>query len=165
MKHHSQTAIIMFGLPASGKSTFIQSEFANVKHTIISADEIKKEFPGYTDANHAEFYKQAVEKAEQLVYEAADRKEDIIFDTGSINTNYSKRIISNLKTRGIEVGLVIVSTPVDVCIERDKNRPQSVGEAVIRAKNEKAPQCLWDLISMVDHTFLAKSVQSLKVGH
>jgi predicted kinase len=162
MNSHPQTAIIMFGLPASGKSTFIKSEFVNAKHTIISADEIKKQFPGYTDENHTEFYKQAVEKAEQLVYEAADRKEDIIFDTGSINTNYSKRIITNLKTRGIAVCLVVVSTSLDICIERDKGRPQSVGEAVIRAKNEKAPQCLWDLIHMVDHiTISTKSFEDL----
>jgi predicted kinase len=60
------------------------------------------------------------------------------------------------------IGRMIFATPLEVCIERDKNRPQSVGEQVIREKNAKAPQCLWDLIHMVDHiTISTKSFEDL----
>lgn len=153
--------IITFGLPASGKSTFINSIVTNKDTLIISADQIKKEFSGYTDENHAEFFKKAVVEAELRVYNYSKSKKNFIFDTGSINTNYSKRIINHLKENNYEITLIVFNTPVDICIERDKNRPQSVGEQVIREKAARAPQCLWDLIHMVNNVVSYSLVEGI----
>lgn len=145
----SKTATITFGLPASGKSTWIKKN-CHVDMFVISADEIKKEFPGYTDTNHAEFYKSAVLIAEQRVYSCVESEKAFTFDAGSINSEYSERILRMLKSRGYHITFVVMNTPIDVCIERDKIREQSVGEEVIRAKQAKRSESLGRLISLLD---------------
>jgi predicted kinase len=144
-----KTATITFGLPGSGKSTWI-SENTCRDDILISADEIKKQFPGYSDEKHADFYQLAVDSAEMMVYNSANQDEDIIFDSGSINSNYSARILKRLKHLGYQISFIVFNTPVDVCIERDRNRPQSVGEEVIRAKEEKRAESLGRLVSLLD---------------
>lgn len=144
-----KTATITFGLPGSGKSTWI-SQNACSDDNVVSADVIKTQFTAYSHEKHGEFYKLAVDIAEQNVYTLASVGESIIFDTGSINSNYSARIINHLKKLGYKIALVVFNVPVEVCIERDKNRPQSVGEAVIRAKEEKRVEALGRLVSLLD---------------
>jgi predicted kinase len=141
-------ALITFGLPGSGKSTWISNN-VHSHELVVSADEIKREFDGYSDENHSEFYKLAVDIAEQRVYNLVALKQLIVFDTGSINSNYSVRILKHLKKLGYAINLVIFNTPIEVCIERDRDRPQSVGESVIRAKAEKAPSALYNLIQLL----------------
>ncbi len=141
-------ATITFGLPGSGKSTWIEKNKWNYE-IVVSADEIKRELPGYSDAKHGDFYKLAVDIAEQRVYNLAAQKKSIVFDTGSINSNYSVRILKHLKKLGYGITLVIFNTPIEVCIERDRDRPQSVGESVIRAKAEKASVALYNLIQVL----------------
>lgn len=152
-------AIITFGLPGSGKSTYLSNSFIfNDFFNCISADEIKKELEGYTDENYTAFYKQAVRIAEERVYAQIYTSTPFVFDTGSINSNYSKRILSKLKEAGYIINLLVFNTPVEVCIERDKNRPQSVGEEVIRAKYEKAPASLFNIVQLLDNNDVMRIV-------
>lgn len=141
-------AVITFGLPGSGKSTWAQKHYPS--SVIVSADEIKKTLPGYTDEKHADFYKEAVKIAkEEILGRANDGHLLIVFDTGSINSNYSRDLIKELYYDRYSIELVIFTTPLAECINRDRNRPQSVGEDVIIEKEKKAPEALWAILPFI----------------
>lgn len=148
--------VCTFGLPASGKSTYLQEHYP--EECIISADEIKKSYPGYTDEKHGEFYKQAVQDAKEQVFAALrDGHRLIVFDTGSINNKYSLEIFEMVVRTSnpfYEIELIVFTAGADICIARDKDRPQSVGADVINEKAKNGPQALARLLPFVTKVHL-----------
>lgn len=148
--------VCTFGLPGSGKSTWLQEHYP--EECIISADKIKESYPGYTHENHGEFYKRAVQDAKEQVFAALrDGHKLIVFDTGSINNKYSLEIFGMVVGTSdpfYEIELIVFTAGADICIERDKNRPQSVGADVINEKAKNGPQALARLLPFVTKVHL-----------
>jgi predicted kinase len=143
--------VCTFGLPAAGKSTWLREHYD--EEYIISADKIKESYPGYTHEKHGEFYKRAVQEAKERVFAAIkDQRKLIVFDTGSINNKYSLEIFERVYSTvypHYELELIVFTAGEDICIERDKDRPQSVGAEVIKEKAKSGPLALSRLLPFV----------------
>ncbi|MDA3856278.1 MAG: AAA family ATPase [Candidatus Woesearchaeota archaeon] len=126
----NQQILFLRGLPASGKSTFAVihcTKFINFKR--INKDSIR-EFMGNPPFN---------QKFEKLVLDIQHKAGNYLLDAGfSIivdDTNFSQRHynwwekIAN--ERDIDFVLKEFNTPVEECVQRDKNRKKPVGEDVI----------------------------------
>lgn len=63
-------------------------------------------------------------------------------DSGGVNNSYSLRIINMLKTKGYYVKIIHIDTPLDICLERNRNRERFVPEQAIIEKSYKIDSCV-----------------------
>ena len=144
-------AIILLGLPNSGKTTWIKENINPTIYTIISADDKKESHPKY-DPNNVPIWlhEWSVDEAEIDVYKLADLHQNLVLDSGSINNRYTIRIINKLKSCGYNIKLVYVKTPYTVCLERNKLRDRKVPETAITDKALKETSQFHKLKALVD---------------
>jgi len=146
-------AIILMGLPLSGKTTWIKEElnYGNYNHFIfISADNFKEEHPDYDPNNSEVLHEWSVSEAEDSVYLAVNDNQPIILDSGSINNRYTFRIINYLKKHDYYIELVHIKTPYTICLERNKKRERKIPEKAITDKALKEVSQFYKLEQMVD---------------
>lgn len=141
--------IMMFGLPASGKSTYIESNYDN-SWMVISADKIKEVHPDYQESNPEALHEYSVKKAEEFFNHEILIGTDIVFDGGGINNSYNKRLIAKAKENGYNITLIVMNTPAHVCLQRNKERSRKVPEQAIIEKAIKFDKCLNSLSELVN---------------
>ncbi len=66
-----------------------------------------------------------------------DEGASVIVDDTNINDQHRVRIQNLCSAHGAEYRVMTFDTPVDVCIERDAQRPKPVGADVIHRMNEQ----------------------------
>jgi len=115
-------AIIMLGLPGSGKTTYINNNVDLTKYYYISADAIRLSHPKYDPKHPEAIQDECVRLAEQELYEKVNRKGNLVLDGGGINRKYTLNIIKHLKANGYKVHVVFINTPVDICLDRNNSR-------------------------------------------
>ena len=152
---NQKEAVIMLGLPASGKSTYIKKFWdTHSDFRIVSADDIRLAHPDYNPQKPDVIHQECVSEAEDMVYELAERGLKIIMDGGGINTHYTFRIVTRLKSLGYIVRVVYINTPVSVCLDRNdtrrKNRERFVPSEEIIKKYYKLNDCIDKLNSVCD---------------
>lgn len=147
-------AIFTLGLPGSGKSTYLDTILDYPDYTRISADEIRVNHPDYDPNDPEALHEYCVKRAEQYVYDSADRGENIIMDGGGINNNYTRRIISNLQRQKYFVTVYYFNTPLSICISRNqlrkKNGERFVPTEVIIDKANRLNKSLEILFKLAD---------------
>lgn len=120
----------MVGLPASGKSTVAKEyQDENSPCNIHSSDAIREELSG--DVNRQDI--------NQLVFDTLHKriKEDLasgincIYDATNLSWKRRKHFLSNLSLDCNKIAL-LVATPYEVCLERNKSRDRVVPKDVIR---------------------------------
>lgn len=121
---------VMCGLPASGKS-FVAEELAFIEDdlTIFSSDKYREKLLGNEND----------QTNNQLVFDTLykdlrnhlEQGKSAIFD--ATNTTLKSRLTIMEKLKGIDCKKIIhiMTTPYEICVQRDKNRKRSVGESVI----------------------------------
>jgi predicted kinase len=133
-------AVLFIGLPGSGKTTIVNKVYGD--YNIVSADIIKSTHTDY-DQKHPELLHQwSVKEAENNMIDLSDKGVDICMDSGGVNNSYSLRIMNMLKSKGYNLTLVYVDTPLNVCIERNEKRERNIPEYVIIEKSIKLKDCL-----------------------
>lgn len=144
-------AIILLGLPNSGKTSWIKENINPTIYTIISADDKKENHPDYDPNNvTTELHEWSVKEAENDVYKLVALNQNLVLDSGSINNRYTIRIITMLKSNGYKVKLVHVKTPYTVCLERNRLRDRKVPETAITDKALKEVSQFHKLRQIVD---------------
>jgi len=144
-------AVVLLGLPLSGKSTWIKEQTRLQKYKVISADTIKEEHPDYDPNDTEPLHNWSVLEAElEMVQLAKYKKSDVVFDSSSINNSYTVRIITMLKESGYTIELVHIKTPYFICLERGKSRERKVPEAEIIKKAIKETKQFHRLSKLVD---------------
>lgn len=120
---------MMIGLPASGKSTIAKRYAQECKGVIVSTDELRKELLG--DENSQENNELIFKEVERRIKENIEKGVDVIFD--ATNIGYKKRIdwLNKLKKYNVYRVAVMVATPYEECLERNKKRERVVPEEVI----------------------------------
>lgn len=123
--------IMLIGLPGSGKSTWAK-EYANhqgARYHILSSDAIRKELYGKEEIQGIpkEVFGLLYKKAEEF----CEKGENIIIDATNLSSNKRKAFIKRFKHFNPFLQAVVFHTPVETCIERDKERSRHVGEGII----------------------------------
>lgn len=137
-KSKSKKLLILRGLPASGKSTYAKSwvEHGHLSRTMVERDQIRKNGSLFKDGvyNHKRGDEGIViREQKRLIEEAfAEGKSVVVSDT-----NLSYKTISRLMNIAEANDATVrfkdfLDVPLDVLIERDSKRENSVGESVIR---------------------------------
>lgn len=125
---------VMVGLPGSGKSSYIKKTKSKDGLYIISADDVREDFPEIED--NSKIFDLVYEKLEILIksiYENALPNACIYLDNTNLVCKKRKKIFEVAKKlekscRGLNINVtaIIMSTPFETCLERNKNRKGKV---------------------------------------
>lgn len=119
--------IMLVGLPGSGKTSWAKNRVND--HTVhISSDEIREEL--YGDAGCQKDPDAVFALMRLRTTEALARGMDVIYDATNITRKNRKSILDVIPAH-VTKECIIVWAPINMCIQRDKLRDRTVGEAVI----------------------------------
>lgn len=128
----SQKIIFLKGLPASGKSTWaIQYCKENPEFKRLNKDDLREQAgnPPWSKS----FENEILSTQRNLGLSYLNDGFSIIIDDTNFSEKHWEYWSKVASERSIEIDIKVFDTPVDVCVERDKSRQKSVGEAVIRS--------------------------------
>lgn len=147
--------IITRGLPASGKSTFLKEK--KLEPWVISTDNLRLLFnsPTYLLNGKLDIKQDTTDEVFSLIYKMVERKmqnrEFIILDATNIELDKYQTIKRLSEKYRYKVSILdFTDVPLDVCIERNKNRTFEVPKHTImkmysqlqEEKNQKIPSWL-----------------------
>jgi predicted kinase len=124
------TLTLLVGLPASGKSTYARERLANDSTIILSSDELRKELLG--DENCQENNEFVFKTLYKRAKENLQNGKNVVIDATNINLKARRSALSQFEKMPIRREAIVFATPFELCIERDKERSRTVGEAVIK---------------------------------
>lgn len=139
---------IMCGPPASGKSTFIREFFKDKDSwVVVSRDKIRF---ALIDANPTNDYfgneNDVFKQYVQCIKEDFAEYDNVIADATHLNERSRNKLLNSIGSdflANININCIVMMTPVEICIERNKNREglANVPEGAIRrmAETFKAP--------------------------
>ena len=129
--------VILRGLPASGKSTFVKKN--HLHDYVLSMDILRKMFCAPISIDNGECFhisqdynKQVAEMFMTLLKARLSNGSFTVVDNTNLSSRGFNEIVDLAKSHGFEILVVDFNTPMNECIERDKIRSFAVGENVIR---------------------------------
>jgi predicted kinase len=127
-----KTLYFLRGLPASGKTTWAKEKLAalnvggKTKAVRTNKDEIRKQLGGIIESK-------VILRETALVTEALKAGLEVIIDNTHFNPDHEVRYRLLAEKYGYRFELMsFLHVSLEECIRRDRNRSNSVGEAVIR---------------------------------
>lgn len=147
----------LVGLPASGKSFLANKLVEEENATIISSDEYRKREYGSEEIQGDN--KKLFELIHKDTIELLKNGKSVVFDSTGLSYKNRKAFLDKLAEINVGKICILLATPYEVCIERNKNRTRNVPESVIKRMRENFNVPLysegWDKIEIVyDDTFL-----------
>jgi len=139
MLNPNQELLILRGLQGSGKTTFAHQWVAEDPdwRFRVNRDDLRKQ--GYNMlwglSNHMEGTISLMEEACAKAALAAGLS--VVIDATNLKARTVKEWYAVAEKAGVPVRVHDIDTPLDICIERDKNREKKVGEDVIRRYNDR----------------------------
>ena len=120
------------GLPASGKRTYAEN-MVNVKR--VSKDDLRAMIDNGKYTKENEMF--ILDVRNYLVGRALELGFDVVVDDTNLNPEHEKALRDLAEVYYSHVEVFEMDTSLEECIKRDANRPNSVGEDVIRNLAEK----------------------------
>jgi predicted kinase len=114
-------AIITVGIPASGKSTFAESQAGALN---INLDDCRAQISG--DASNQNVTQQALALRDQLLQQAMEEGQLIIVSDTNLIPEHRSALIQKFKAALYGVTLLVFDTPFEVCVERNRARDRQV---------------------------------------
>lgn len=125
--------IVTVGLPASGKTTYAEKHVADNRNCVnVNRDDLRRMLKSASYGLDQCVEREITVIQRNIVSGFIDQNYDVIVSDTNLNTktfNIWKREAERLNA--VFVVKSFLDVPVEVCIERDRNRQHSVGEAVI----------------------------------
>lgn len=118
---------MLVGLPGAGKTTWAEKH-VDTETYYLSSDKIRKEL--YGDENFQGDPAEVFSLMQRRTVEYLKNGFNVIYDATNVNRKNRRGILHSLP-KGAKKHCVIVWAPIEICIERDKARARTVGEAVI----------------------------------
>lgn len=129
------------GLPASGKSTYAKQKAKEQRHTvIINRDKIREMLKGeYVEFPFGEkTFEEIVTSIEHAALHAAlVNNKNVISDNTNFRLSAQDLVEYKLFYPHLKITINEFDTPLEECIERDKNRDRSVGAEIITKMHNK----------------------------
>lgn len=127
--------ILLKGLPASGKSTWAKDfVLKNPDYVRINRDDLRHMSGIYWLPKREDYITDLEQSA---VLSALKRGFNVILDATNLNPKVKYWVEKFAGLHDSEVEEMIFDTPVEVCIERDKDRENPVGKDVILGMYKK----------------------------
>lgn len=138
----------MSGLPASGKSTLAKTALSSAPNCVISYDDYRNTFMGSCtkqidgksntylygwEQGHGPFF----DIIDKIIHLRANNKLPTIVDAQNLTDSDRKDIIKIANKYGMKSEILLVDTPVDVCLKNDLLRSTSVGADLIKDNDAK----------------------------
>lgn len=135
-KENDSVIYFMVGVPGSGKSFVAEKKSEEFGIPILSSDNLREELTG--DAGNQEIpnekiFKELGDRAEKSV----EKKESFIWDSVNIDSEYRREYIKQFKKNGAKVICLLMTTPKNICIERNKDRARVVPTDVVEEMDSK----------------------------
>ena len=129
--------ILLRGLPASGKSTFVKKN--HLHDYVLSMDILRKMFCAPISIDNGkcfhisqDYNKQVAEMFMTLLKARLSNGSFTVVDNTNLSSRGFNEIVDLAKKHEFDILVVDFNVDVDECIERDKIRTFAVGEDVIR---------------------------------
>lgn len=124
------TMTMLIGLPCSGKSSYAGKLAGSHGTVVLSSDELRKELYGsYEDQTHnKEVFLELHKRARAFLKMGIN----VIIDSTNISYKRRMEFLKSLNKIPCEKIAVMMATPYEVCIERNKHRDRKVPEEVIK---------------------------------
>lgn len=119
-------AVITVGPPACGKSTYARGLAGYVE---CNLDRCRQQLHG-DEADQSDTTRVVALRDRFLRRLIGARCDIVVSDTNAVPV-YRAALIDRLRRAGYAVEVVIFETPLDVCLDRNRNRPRSVPEDVL----------------------------------
>lgn len=110
---------IMFGLPGSGKDTYIKDHHTD--EVVLSSDNIRVELYGYEDQSHN---KEVFDVMKQRTAEAGIQGKNVIYNATNLNRKRRKTLASEMKKYFSTIEVVAIICPIDTIFERNEVRKE-----------------------------------------
>lgn len=124
--------IMMKGLPASGKSTYARELVDKHQQQLkrINKDDLRAMVDNWKRSKWNE--KMIINFRNTFIREALVNNTSVIVDDTNFDPKHEKELRGLAEEFWAEFEVVFIDTPLDECIERDKNRPNPVWKKVIK---------------------------------
>lgn len=124
------TMTMLIGLPCSGKSSYAGKLAGSHGTVVLSSDELRKELYGsYKDQDHNnEVFLELHKRARAFLKIGVN----VVYDACNISYKRRMEFLKSLNKIPCEKIAVMMATPYEVCIERNKYRDRKVPEEVIK---------------------------------
>ena len=132
---NSASITFSMGLPAAGKSTYINTNYDLNKFQVIDPDAIKEAHPDYDPKNPAALHAWSQEETEKLWNAAllAGTGNYIVDGTGT-NAEKMVRRINEARNAGYSIELIYVTCSLETSLARNAARARNVPEHIIKEK-------------------------------
>lgn len=119
--------VLMAGLPASGKSTFIKNNYPNLP--IVSLDDIREEFDISPEGDQSEVVAIARKRAKDLL----KAQTPFIWDATNLTPSLRKKQIDFFKKYGANTNIVYLETEYEKLLDRNEKRDRTVPKSAIES--------------------------------
>ena len=141
---------MIVGLPCSGKSTYVQPYTKSPYVKVFSSDALREELFG--DVDHQTDNDLLFKELHKRIKDCLKSGKSAIYDATNINYKRRMAFLAELKNIPCRKECVLMATPYEVCLERNKIRDRKVPEYVIERmyKNFDTPWYYegWDDITI-----------------
>lgn len=126
--------IMLKGLPASGKTTYAK-KLAESGYVRVNKDDMRSMLHGGKWSKENE--KQVLAIRDQIISNSLENGKSVVVDDTNFAPKHAERLKQLAQNHGATFETKFFDVPVEDCIKRDLQRPNSVGEKVIwRMYNE-----------------------------
>lgn len=121
--------LMLKGLPGSGKSTYARELVEKSQYTRVNKDDLRAMLHNSSHSKAKEQSVLAIRDA--VVTEALGKGRNVVVDDTNFAPVHEERLREIAKDNHAQFESKFIDTPLDVCIERDLKRLNSVGQKVI----------------------------------
>jgi predicted kinase len=124
--------VVLIGLPGSGKSTYLEC----LGVAGLSSDAIRKLLAD--DETNQSIHPQVFETLRYLLRQRMMLRRDVTYiDATNLTPTERHPYVAIGRAYGCEIEAVFFDVPLEVCLERNRNRPRAVPEEALRLMSAK----------------------------
>jgi len=131
-----KTAIFMMGLPAAGKSTYVEENLDLVNFVRVDADLVKETHPDYDPKNPAPLHNWSKVESARILEEAYAAGKNVIVDGTGTSAEKMVARIKRAQKLGYATKLIFIKVKLETSLKRNAARPRIVPTPIILEKAE-----------------------------
>jgi predicted kinase len=125
--------VLLVGIPGCGKTT-LSKQLIERGYLRLNADDIRNELLGAEiDTRNPQDNERVFGEFFRRLEKALSEQQDIVVDNTNINAKHRGPILQRaIKSGYQDIQLWIMDVPLEICLERNRSRPRSVPDDIVR---------------------------------